>query len=545
VSTSDPQMTEEERAYLQDRIGLLGKSMLAVSVVGLFIHLASLLTERTADTWVFLIFLNPMIGAALWRACQRGAYRVRTLRAMSFAALFVSMLFSSVLGRLMLPSVLRDIAGGGAQTETSVLGLVATFMSMSILLGGVLMVALRAAIVPSSRARTIVVTILIGVPVVVVTSLGAPPFESPTPFMDSLGPEQVGSTLATGVIWWGLATFVCALITTIVHGLRREVREARRLGQYTLGRKLGEGGMGVVYQATHALLRRDTAIKLLSPEKAGEANLKRFEQEVQLTARLTHPNTITVFDYGHTPDGLFYYAMELLQGANLDEIVAVDGAMSTGRALDVLTALLGALEEAHGIGLIHRDIKPGNVLLCAQGGKPDVTKLVDFGLVKEVARDEASDLTNPNVLMGTPLYIAPEAVTSPETVGNRSDLYAVGAVGYFLLTGHHVFEAPTLMEVVGHHLHTTPTTPSEKKGVPVPDDVETLILACLAKSPEDRPQSARTLRTQLMQCADFGTWTEAEARAWWDTHAAAVEERKATASSTPGALTIQVAHGDR
>src|SRR5512136_349670 len=176
-----------------------------------------------------------------------------------------------------------------------------------------------------------------------------------------------------------------AIITShVIYGLQREIHRVRRLGQYALEEKLGEGGMGVVYRASHAMLRRPTAVKLLAPEKAGLETIARFEREVRLTARLTHPNTITIYDYGRTHEGIFYYAMELLDGATLEEVVEVGGALPPGRAIHVASQIASALVEAHGAGLIHRDIKPANVLLCERGGVPDVVKVVDFGLVREL-----------------------------------------------------------------------------------------------------------------------------------------------------------------
>jgi serine/threonine-protein kinase len=275
--------------------------------------------------------------------------------------------------------------------------------------------------------------------------------------------------------------------------------------------------MGIVYRAHHALLKRPTAIKLLPPDKAGDAALARFEREVKLTARLTHPNTITIFDYGHTPDRVFYYAMELLEGATVDEIVRRDGAQPAERVIHILTAISGALEEAHGIGLIHRDIKPANIMLCEQGARRDVPKLLDFGLVKDVRNDNGS-LTREGDITGTPLYMAPEALTSPGEVDARSDIYAVGAVGYFMLTGQHVFTGRTLVEVCGHHLHTTPAPPSERLEAPPPEDLEALILHCLEKDPARRPQSALELRERLMACRHRDEWTPEEARRWWDAH---------------------------
>src|SRR4029450_12284675 len=217
--------------------------------------------------------------------------------------------------------------------------------------------------------------------------------------------------------------------------------------------------MGVVYRARHALLRRPTAVKLLPPDKAGEQSIARFEREVQLTAALSHPNTVTIFDFGRTPEGLFYYAMELLDGAPLDVVVDLDGAQPPERVLHVLDGAAGALGEAHEIGLIHRDVKPANIILCKQGGVFDVPKVLDFGLVKDLTAGEAS-LTGSATLAGTPLYMAPEAITAQRAMDARSDLYSLGAVGYFLATGTHVFPGRNAVEVLGHHLHTMPERPS-------------------------------------------------------------------------------------
>jgi serine/threonine-protein kinase len=223
----------------------------------------------------------------------------------------------------------------------------------------------------------------------------------------------------------------------VIYGLRREVRRALRLGQYTLEEKLGEGGMGVVYRARHALLRRPTAVKLLKGDRLGEASLRRFEREVQLTASLSHPNTVSVYDFGRTPEGVVYYAMEYLEGLSLEQLVAEAGAQPPGRVVHVLRQVLGALAEAHGVGLVHRDVKPGNVILCERGGLSDVAKVVDFGLVKDL--DAADALSHEGMLVGTPLYLAPEAIRSPNA-DPRSDLYSLGAVAYVLLTGNHVFD---------------------------------------------------------------------------------------------------------
>jgi serine/threonine-protein kinase len=233
---------------------------------------------------------------------------------------------------------------------------------------------------------------------------------------------------------------------------------------------------------------------------------------------------VTVFDYGRTSDGVFYYAMELLEGASLEEIVEVDGPQPEERVIHLLEQAAASLAEAHDAGLIHRDVKPGNILVVDRGGISDLVKVVDFGLVKDVgvkARDEATSeiaLTIGNNIVGTPLYIAPETMTAPDTVDARADLYALGAVGYWLLTGTHVFDGKSIFEVCSHHLHTVPEPPSTRLQAPVSPDLETVLLACLAKRPEDRPASARDLRERLRACAAAGRWTNARAAAWWAAH---------------------------
>lgn len=338
----------------------------------------------------------------------------------------------------------------------------------------------------------------------------------------NVGDMAYPATLVSAALW-GIVVAIAAGFSQTIHGLRQVVRDIRQLGQYTLEDKLGEGGMGVVYRASHAMLRRPTAIKLLLPERAGESAVARFEQEVQRTAMLTHPNTITVYDYGRTDDGTFYYAMELLEGTTLEQLVELGGPQPAARVIHLLSQVAASLAEAHEMGLVHRDIKPANILLVDRGGIPDLVKVVDFGLVKEVgataiAADAKASLNTSGAIVGTPLYMAPETLTAPEAVDARADLYALGAVGYWLLTGTHVFGGSSIVEVCLHHLHSNPEAPSRRLGVQVPADLERLLLACLAKRPEDRPASARSLGEQLRACADAPKWSEQ----WWVTRGARV-----------------------
>jgi eukaryotic-like serine/threonine-protein kinase len=371
---------------------------------------------------------------------------------------------------------------------------------------GLLVLALRAALVPSRPAWTAVVGLLCGPPVLVGCYLRA--HRVPTP----VAPLVLNVAQA---IWWTAMTALTIYISRIIYGLVAEVSRARRLGQYTLQEQIGTGGMGEVYRAQHALLRRPTAIKLVLPSRAGPETLRRFEREVQLTSRLSHPNTIAIYDYGRTPDGVFYYAMELLDGLSLEMLVSRDGPQPPARVVHILCQVTEALAEAHGIGLIHRDIKPANVMLCERGGIPDVAKVLDFGLVKEMtpAADDPK-LTAAASITGTPLYMSPEAITGAELDG-RADLYALGAVAYSLLAGRPPFLARTVVEICGMHLHTAPDPPSSHLGRPLPASLEALVLRCLAKDPAQRPPRAEDLLAELLACQAELPWDRARARAWW------------------------------
>jgi hypothetical protein len=317
--------------------------------------------------------------------------------------------------------------------------------------------------------------------------------------------------------------------------LQQAALAAKQLGQYTLEEKLGSGGMGTVYRARHAMLRRATAVKLLDPDKMSAAAVARFEREVQLTGGLTHPNTVAIYDYGRTPEGLFYYAMEYLEGVTLDELVSRHGPLLEARALHLLRQVCGALAEAHAAGLVHRDVKPANVFLTNRGGLFDFVKVLDFGLVKAVDGGAEANLTSPNAVTGTPLYLSPEAVNAPDRVGAGSDVYAIGAVGYFLLTGGPVFTGSSVMEICMKHVQAAPEPPSARLGRAVSPDLEALLLRCLAKSPADRPADAAALLRELEGCAVEGRWTAEEAVVWWQANGA-----PAGARATPPPAPIKV-----
>ncbi len=298
--------------------------------------------------------------------------------------------------------------------------------------------------------------------------------------------------------------------------LRRQVAEARQLGQYRLRRRIGVGGMGEVYLAEHQLLKRPCAIKLIGPGAVADPNaLERFEREVQITATLSHPNTVEVFDYGRTEDGTYYYVMEYLPGLSLAELVERHGPLPPERAVHLLRQVCGALSEAHAAGLIHRDVKPSNIFAARLGGMEDVAKLLDFGLVRHAARPRAAHLSGEGQILGTPLFMSPEQATGGRELDGRSDIYSLGAVAYFLLTGQPPFdEGEGGISVLIAHARD-PVVPPSRVRPGVPEDLERVVLRCLAKAPAERFPDAASLERALVACDCADGWDQDRAARWW------------------------------
>lgn len=312
------------------------------------------------------------------------------------------------------------------------------------------------------------------------------------------------------------------LVERLQASVRKNALTARRLGQYILVQEIGRGAHGMVYRAQHSLLRRPVAVKLLDPELTNETTAAHFEREVQITSQLTHPNTVAIYDYGSTPEGLFYYAMEYLSGIDLAQLVRRFGPQPEGRAIHILRQVCGSLAEAHHIGLIHRDIKPANIVLTRRAGMCDVVKVLDFGLVKARHAGPA-ERASAQAVVGTPHFMSPEAVAKPESGDARSDLYSVGAVGYWLLTGKTLFDTDKVEELLVQQVKGTPSPPSQRLGREVSADLEKLIMDCLAKSPEQRPPSAEALEAALGRCAPAMDWTAAQGKDWWKANMVSIE----------------------
>jgi len=303
-----------------------------------------------------------------------------------------------------------------------------------------------------------------------------------------------------------------------ISAFRNEAFEARTVGQYRLKKLIGAGGMGEVYLAEHQLMKRPCAVKLIHPEKAGDPKvLQRFEREVRATAKLSHWNTVEIFDYGRTEDGVFFYVMEYLPGMNLADIVAENGPMPAERVSHFLSQTCEALGEAHDLGLVHRDIKPANLFSAVRGGYYDVTKLLDFGLAKPQATIGKGDLTQEGSITGSPSFIAPEQITGESEPDGRSDIYALGASAYYLLTGEAPFADKNPMRVLIAHVQQQPEPPSSIRDG-IPQDLEAIIMRCLSKAPEDRYQTTREMLAALKECESAGVWTHDDAAAWWSGH---------------------------
>ncbi len=495
LRTDVPRNTEEWRAFLQSRVKGFGRT-LARFILGFYVlsnGVAMLHPKAEWSDWVgpinLLVLAAGLICTAEWLSCRsdkRSTGEIETIDTLATIAVGACI----GLAPIFAPPVQRP--------------------ELSAIMGVIIFLILRAIVIPSTGPRTLALSALTVLPALYgawACHASEPPAEYKLPV--ALYPALVG-------VWAGLGVTAAWLASRTIFGLRKQASEAQKLGQYTLGQKIGEGGMGAVYRASHAMMKREVALKLLPPEKGGKDNLVRFEREVQLTSKLNSPNTIAIFDYGRTPDGLFYYVMEYIDGFSLEDLVTHFGPLSPARAIHLARQICNALAEAHSIGLIHRDIKPANVALCERAGVYDVVKVLDFGLVKELGTDSSSTTTA--ALTGTPLYLAPEAIRTPEAIDARSDLYAVGGVLYWLVTGSHVFEATTIVEVCSHHLHTKPERPSVRLGSPIPSDLEEVILRCLAKDPNDRYTDAASLRDALDACDEAEDWTEDLAAEWWKIH---------------------------
>ncbi len=504
VSTEAGQTTDS-REFLQQRVAAFGRTVaviLLLSLIGrllLGVAFGYLRGEVAhASFWAHAVSWIPV--ACVWLICRSRPLQTRTIQIVEGIGLVLTSIALVAMG-----ANLPAAAGAATTTAYSLsFGLIA-----------------RAIFVPSTARHTTWLGLAIGIPLVVAVYLNFLTVDLDV--WNSHGFFRViedRSTLARSQsiqigFAWSLTTLLAAWATRVIYGLRKDVRDAKKLGQYMVEEKLGEGGMGTVYRAQHGLLKRPTAIKLLSPERNAPEDIDRFRREVQMTAKLRHPNTVTIYDYGCTEDGTFYYAMELLDGVTLLEIVQADGQLPESRVIHIMRQCAMALHEAHAIGLVHRDIKPNNIMMTQQGGAHDVTKVLDFGLVKNVDSKVDTTKTWTEAIIGTPRFMSPEQILDPPSVDARSDLYALGAVGYYLLTGRFVFEGTNPIEICAQHLSAIPEPPSAVVERDINSDLERIIMRCLEKKRDNRPASAAEIAEQL-HGLPIDRWSQPHAAQWWE-----------------------------
>ncbi len=507
-------------AFIQERVALYGLGGFLIASTFFVLRVVIALTVEPLSLSHSSFLLHALCIAsylAVWQIARQGRYGIGIVRGLDYAGVFLNTTWNVLL----------------------VIGIPMANRPDYIIIQCLSLVLMpRAIFVPSSAKRTSAIGALMGVMLLLSMYYASSHADPSTLLPAQRGELSPISTVVRSGAWWALTVGLAALTSHVIYGLQREVHRARRLGQYTLEERLGEGGMGVVFRASHAMLRRPTAVKLLAPEKAGAETIARFEREVRLTARLTHPNTVTIYDYGRTPEGIFYYAMELLEGATLEQVVDGCGAQPPGRVVHIASQVASALREAHEIGLVHRDVKPANIILCERGGIDDMVKVVDFGLVRELEADRGA-LSQPATVTGTPLYLAPEAIHSPAEIDARADIYALGAVLYYLLAGEHVFQGRTTVEICAHHLHSQPLPIAERCHAPLGQDLAALVMDCLAKDATARPQTAEQVLERLRACTDASTWSARDARVWWQAHGAELRSR-ATPHVAAGHNTIAV-----
>jgi eukaryotic-like serine/threonine-protein kinase len=511
------QSEAESRAFLQQRVTLLYKIMFW-SLVALMVFLAAMYETHPLETapddrvYVYIAASFGFVAMAFcWRALLvRRQLSVETLYRLDFA-------YSAGIGAMFGASAIwqSDLPASGYLSVVY-----STFTVFA-----------RALIVPSSARRTFWVSVLTFTPMTAAALVLSHDNKDMPPAM-----------YVVGYMLFSIGPILLATLgSQIIYGLRQEATAAQQLGQYTLDKKIGEGGNGAVYLAHHVLLRRPTAVKLVLPERVGADTLARFEREVQHMSQLTHPNTVAVYDYGRSPDGVFYYAMEYLGGGiDLDRLVQTHGPQPSGRVAHILAQVCSALDEAHRANLVHRDIKPANIILCERGGVPDVPKVVDYGLVKEITAKESGQTAQ--VILGTPAYIAPEAITDPTSIGPAVDIYAIGAVGYFMLTGRRVFEGKTSLDICIQHVTKPVKAPSAVVAHFIAPELEAVLLRCLAKSPEDRYRSVAELAEALRVLANGTDWNDAQAREWWRGYREV--SRQVQDATLPATRTITVELGE-
>jgi eukaryotic-like serine/threonine-protein kinase len=495
--------------FVQARLALLGKTVYLLAF-GFFLVINALLLSagglrvlpalvNQANIWHFIA---AHVMGVLWAVTsRRRSWSLRTLGLLDGAS-------------LVLAGITLALMAAQPDEKQLMSGLFALTVTMMA----------RAVLIPSTATRTFCLSWLAAAPLLVVAVVFHEFAKLP-----GFGPAFLKVLVSVNaLLWMILAVTLSTVTSSTIYGLRQQVKEATEIGQYTLEEKIGSGGMGEVWRARHRMLIRPAAVKLVSSRDLGssqgrdpELRLRRFEREARATAGLRSPHTVQLYDFGVTDDGTLYYVMELLDGMDLDTLVERFGALPPERAIHLLLQVCASLEEAHQNGLVHRDIKPANIVVSRMGAAWDFVKVLDFGLVKLDGARQSSDsvrLSADNNVSGTPGFIAPEVVLGAKS-DHRVDIYALGCVAYWLLTGRLVFEGPGAIKVMSDHVHTVPPPPSSRCTAQVPAELDGLILECLEKDPEKRPSSVSALQARLQELPTSTPWTRDRAERWWSEHA--------------------------
>jgi serine/threonine-protein kinase len=508
---------EEIRVLLRARLTVTVSAACAVYAVFALTtvagdpNVATFGSRAAVETPLQFLMLGVCLTALLWLRRTPGA----SLPALRRCEVFLFGLMSTTLAALKYLAFL-DVPGPMPDGTTARLAVERATAVTN--LSWMVTIVYYGALIPNTRSRGLRMVCAIGVLPLLATLAAAGLNTALRPHL-----PFVLSVTAIGMFTFGVvAVFSAARVNQLQRQAFEAERRAGEVGPYTLKKKLGAGGMGEVWLAEHRLLKRPCAVKFVRADLAANpATAARFEREVRAVTTLTHFNTIRVYDYGRADDGSFYYVMEYLDGPTLDALVRQSGPLNPGRAVYLLRQLCGALAEAHAGGMVHRDLKPGNILVAALGGQRDVAKLLDFGLVHDLSADADARLTQTGVVMGTPAFMCPEQASGSGAVDARGDLYSLGAVAFFVLTGRPPFDGANIGALIAAHL-TRPAPDVRDLRPDVPADLAAVVARCLTKDPKQRFQSAAELDAALAACACATDWNAAAAEKWWTEAPAAV-----------------------
>ncbi|NOY30082.1 MAG: serine/threonine protein kinase [Planctomycetes bacterium] len=513
IEGSSPQLNQETRNLLRDRLRIVAVLLFLLFAVFLIRSLFSLpLYAAGPHQIVFYahIGLTALLALIAQRLCVRCDVVQSRLRLAELiiiggpAAFFLLLNYHKFFHCATL--------GDGHAHVPNIVG------------GWILLIFCYALFVPNPWQRAAVVLSLLGLAPSVIWLLA---WQRSPAFAQLLQTKNFEDAFTEQLMVMVLTVLTATVGVKTIGSLRKEAFDARQLGQYRLRQRIGSGGMGEVYLAEHEMMKRPCAIKIIRPEKAGNSKaLARFEREVRATAKLSHWNSIDIYDYGRTDDGTFYYVMEFLPGHNFGELVEDHGPLPAARIVYLMRQVCDALAEAHEQGLVHRDIKPANIFCATRGGLFDVAKLLDFGLAKPLTEMREAGLTQEGAITGSPLFMSPEQAIGSDQVDERSDIYSLGAVMYFMATGRPPFDYPQPLKVMVAHASEVPQSPREINAE-IPKELEAIILRCLEKQPEDRFQDAKALGEMLQQVPSDPPWSSRLAAQWWQEYGC--PERKAMA----------------